>query len=373
MSANIKKISIAPFMIGLLALVLGGCATTTTNQPGVTKAQVQAAKDREKIRALQTYRKRLQRVHDVAFPLLAASAGLTDKNKTWSYGILFESLKDYKWRDRKFAKRAFPELTDTLTISHVIKGSPAETSGLMVGDVLEEYNGKKITKPNDLENAFKPLRSKERPGPGRFVVERGGKRIEVSIEPEQIAGYQIILLDDAKVDASVGADSIYLTYGVLAYARNDDDLALVLAHQLAHHVAGHLGKARLTNAMIGVPLVALGIGCSAVVLMAQAFARGGSTLGCGDVGNYYAFVWSSKLKFFRGQEMEAAYVGTYIVARAGYSIDGATDFWRHFPPGTDQYSVRHRSGREKAPHMEKIVAEIKEKQAKGLPLVPERK
>ena len=27
MSANIKKISIAPFMIGLLALVLGGCAT----------------------------------------------------------------------------------------------------------------------------------------------------------------------------------------------------------------------------------------------------------------------------------------------------------------------------------------------------------
>ena len=170
MSANIKKISIAPFMIGLLALVLGGCATTTTNQPGVTKAQVQAAKDREKIRALQTYRKRLQRVHDVAFPLLAASAGLTDKNKTWSYGILFESLVDYRKRDRKFAKRAFPELTDTLTISHVIKGSPAETSGLMVGDVLEEYNGKKITKPNDLENAFKPLRSKERPGPGRFVV-----------------------------------------------------------------------------------------------------------------------------------------------------------------------------------------------------------
>ena len=370
MSANIKKISIAPFMIGLLALVLGGCATTTTNQPGVTKAQVQAAKDREKIRALQTYRKRLQRVHDVAFPLLAASAGLTDKNKTWSYGILFESLVDYRKRDRKFAKRAFPELTDTLTISHVIKGSPAETSGLMVGDVLEEYNGKKITKPNDLENAFKPLRSKERPGPGRFVVERGGKRIEVSIEPEQIAGYQIILLDDAKVDASVGADSIYLTYGVLAYAENDDDLALVLAHQLAHHVAGHLGKARLTNAMIGVPLVALSTGLVAILTPIALLAQSPPPVQIA----YYSFEWSNKLKFFRGQEMEADYVGTYIAARAVYAIDGAADFWSRFPPGVDKYySVRHRSGREKIPHMKKVISEIKEKQANGLPLVPERK
>ena len=71
--------------------------------------------------------------------------------------------------------------------------------------------------------------------------------------------------------------------------------------------------------------------------------------------------------------MEAAYVGTYIAARAVYAIDGAADFWSRFPPGTDEYSVRHRSGRKKIPHMKKIISEIKEKQADGLPLVPERK
>ena len=50
MSARVKKIGIAPVAIGLLALILRGCATTTPKPPGVTEAQVQAAKDREKNR-----------------------------------------------------------------------------------------------------------------------------------------------------------------------------------------------------------------------------------------------------------------------------------------------------------------------------------
>ncbi len=50
MSARVKKIGIAPVAIGLLALILGGCATTTPKRPGITKAQVQAAKDRERSR-----------------------------------------------------------------------------------------------------------------------------------------------------------------------------------------------------------------------------------------------------------------------------------------------------------------------------------
>ena len=83
-------------------------------------------------------------------------------------------------------------------------------------------------------------------------------------------------------------------------------------------------------------------------------------------------------KYSRDHEREADFVGTYIAARAGYNTNDAADFWRRFsseiPESMKQsYDSSHPSSPERAVRMEKAVAEIIEKKAKELPLLPERK
>ena len=362
MSAKLNKIAVIIVTISIIAFPLGGCATT--KQPRVSKAEIKAEKERAKIESFKTYRKRLPRLHNVAYPLLIASKDLT-KKKRWSYGLVFDSLKNYEKKDRELTKRAFPELTDRLTIIHINEGSPAATSGLILGDVLEEYKGKKIAKPKDLKKAFKPLSSDERPGPGTFFVVRDGRQIEVSIEPEQIARFGIILQQDQMINAKTDGKNVYVSYGMLRFAESDDELALVIGHELAHNIEGHIGKQKLKAAVTAIPFIAVG-----TVVGVLTGINIGPLLGTG--------MRAATAKYSRNHEREADYVGTYIAARAGYNIDDAAGFWRRFasevPNSMKQaYDSSHPSSPERAVRIEKVIAEIKEKEATELSLLPERK
>ena len=362
MPAKLKKITVFLGAIFMIVVPLVGCATT--KQPKVTRAEIKAEKERAIVDGFKTYRRRQIKLNDVAYPLLVASTELT-KKKRWDYGITFDTLKSYDKKDRTLAKRAFPKLTERVSIVHIIKGSPAAASGLMVGDVIEEYNGKKIRKVKNLTKAFKRLQAKENPGPGRFVVLRDGKRIEVSIETKQIAGYEVNLLVEQNVNAFADGKSINLTYGIMRFTENDDELALIIGHELAHNVEGHIGKAMLKSTATALPIILLGAAATVIT---------GVNMGALTRVATKAAV----AKYSRDHEREADYVGTYITARAGYNIDDAANFWRRFsselPKSMKQaYDSSHPSSPERTVRMEKVIAEIIQKEASELPLLPERK
>ena len=72
-------------------------------------------------------------------------------------------------------------------------------------------------------------------------------------------------------------------------------------------------------------------------------------------------------------EKEADYVGLYILARAGYDVNGANDFWRRFTvqnPGGLKSSYTHPSNPERTLSMKKTAAEIEAKKKSGQPLLP---
>ncbi len=362
MSAKLNRMPVFLLALCLIAFPQGGC--TTTKQPKVTRAEIKAEKERAIISGFQTFRRRQAKLNDVAYPLLVASTDLTKKKK-WSYGLLFDSLKQYKKKEKPLAEQAFPELTDELTISHIIKGSPATTSGLKVEDVLKEYNGKKIKKISQLNKALKHLRSDDHPGPGKFVVSRNGERIEVSIEPMQVARYEVNLHAEQMVNAWADGKSINFTYGIMRFTESNDELALIIGHELAHNIEGHVGKAMLKTVATGVPLAILG---AAVTVLTGVNVGGATQMAMKAAG----------AKYSRDHEREADYVGTYIAAHAGYNIDDAADFWRRFsveiPKDIKQaYDSSHPSSPERTVRMEKVIAEIIQKEASELPLLPERR
>jgi predicted Zn-dependent protease len=138
---------------------------------------------------------------------------------------------------------------------------------------------------------------------------------------------------------------------------NDNELALVLSHEIAHNALGHIKKKR-KNVFLGTLLdVALGVTTG---VYTDAFSNIGGAA------------------FSKGFEFEADYAGLYIAARAGHDIRGATNFWRRLAAEHPQaikkgFGRSHPSTPERYVAMEQTVQEIIEKQKLDQPLIPERK
>ena len=95
---------------------------------------------------------------------------------------------------------------------------------------------------------------------------------------------------------------------MIRFAQKDEELGLVIAHELGHNIMDHVSKLR-SNSILGT-----------IVDLAAAY-YGVNTQGIfGQVG---ATMYSQEF------EAEADYVGIYYMERAGYSIDNVANFWRN--------------------------------------------
>ncbi len=75
-------------------------------------------------------------------------------------------------------------------------------------------------------------------------------------------------------------------------------------------------------------------------------------------------------------EREADYVGLYMMARAGYAIETAPNFWRRMAmrdPKSIEHASSHPSTADRAASLDGAVDEIRRKQSQQLALLPEIK
>jgi predicted Zn-dependent protease len=130
-----------------------------------------------------------------------------------------------------------------------------------------------------------------------------------------------------------GRPQIVFTMGLLREARNDDELAFVLGHEMAHHIEGHLGETQM-SAQLGAIL--LGTIASAATSGASGAVQSIAVDTAQQAG---AFVGSRQ--FSKQNELEADALGTKITMRAGYDpLKGALFFSRVPDPG-DRFLGSH--------------------------------
>ncbi|TYB89229.1 M48 family metallopeptidase [Oceaniovalibus sp. ACAM 378] len=138
----------------------------------------------------------------------------------------------------------------------------------------------------------------------------------------------IIVVDDRRelppnafqtLDKS-GRPIVGFTLSLIAEARNADELAFILGHEAAHHIAGHIGRTRdsaMRGAIFAGVLATVGGANAETVREAQNF---GASLGA--------------RRYSKGFELEADALGTLIAARAGFDpLRGAEYFTRTPDPG----------------------------------------
>ena len=146
------------------------------------------------------------------------------------------------------------------------------------------------------------------------------------------------LLPSGRVNA--GADGTYaqLTTGIVEFAANDDELALVIAHEMAHNVRGHRSW-----------------------LDQRKVSRGLLKSLDGSAGK------------IRKTEVEADYLALYFVERAGFRAEAAPGFWRRYGPGSllEIFSDGTHPGRaSRISAAEQTIREIRSKRQANLPLTP---
>ena len=131
-----------------------------------------------------------------------------------------------------------------------------------------------------------------------------------------------------------GRPIVILTLPLLADTRNVDEIAFVMAHETAHHIAGHLDRQR-RNATLG-----------AAVFGELASALGGTGADSVQTAQQLGAIVGART-YSKEFELEADRLGTIIAARAGFDpVRGAEFFWRIPDPG-DQFLGSHPANAER--------------------------
>jgi beta-barrel assembly-enhancing protease len=352
------------YLILAVTLLLTACAAPQTRSPEVTSvaAEIEAKKQRELV--VQGLVEAERRLYRVGYPLITHGAPLCGDKVSPSIGIVF-------WNNHRFQKDWQEALTsqygvtDLIRVVYVAPGSPGDKAGVRAGDVPLSLDGWPVPVGNDApEQLGKRLQELGKENRAiEVVVQREGRDHRFSVVPEPACDVALVLDNKDAKNAYADGRRIVVYRGLMDFFKSDEEAALVIAHELAHNAMGHI-DAKKQNALVG--------GVLGFVLDVAAAAGGVDTQGSFTKMGMNAGAGTYSVDF----EKEADYVGLYLMAAAGYEIDGAADFWRRMAvqdPRAIQLRSTHPTTPERFVGIEKAVAEIKNKIEKGLPLEPEIK
>ncbi len=339
----------------LTLLLLNGCARSLTPAHQPPPALLVLEQQQQRSLALARRLERQTRILRLSFPLLVAAEDLCPDNRKAALGLRFSNSNGIEEKYRHTAIRDLG-LGEALQVIQVVPDSPAAQAGVRVGDTLVALNQQPFQVGAKAAASLPALLASLQAGePAPLTLARNGQTLTVEITPVSSCDYPILIAADDRVNAVSDGRRIILNQGLLRFASDDRDLALVIAHELAHNVINHVPKI-IANALQGtlLDLLALGYGIpspGAFTLAAAQFRR-------------------------QSFETEADYLALYLLARTGQPLSGSADFWRRvaseYPDQIDtDISGSHPSSPARFLAMEATINEIKRKQALGLPLEPE--
>jgi len=303
--------------MGLVALTVSACAQSETKAP---EELIQPSSETELSFAnfertdsssfediLADYQALNERLARVTAPLRVANATLCPE--TWrDPGFSTHKLSDYPTRLQPFAQALLGLSPDGLHIRSVRAGTAAERARVEAGDQILTVNGQDISSDPSmnryneavLKNGFSILR------PRMIVRTNQGREFTAKIEPETACRAPTRVVFSDTINGHTDGQEILITSALMRNVPDDTNLALVVAHEMAHLIAGHVEQE---------PSQAL--------------------------------------------ELEADRMALVLMARAGYDIDGAIAYWENASHPHDGGQINESSHPTTKARYENFKAELK--------------
>lgn len=352
------------FTILVLGIFASACASTTTRKAFIEPEIIQAEQVKQRQLAVAYQVEQQRRLDDVAYPILISASPLCPEDVIIRTGFKVSNRYDYEDEWRPAAEMALG-LDDSLRVIVVSRGSSAARIGLEPGDVLLELDGWRVPVGEDALEAFREKMEALITEDSMQIPLAWSRNWEVHrdlLVSDRGCRYSTQVIESGKLNAYADGDNILVDSAMIRFTE-DHELAVVVAHELAHNAMGHM-NARGKNTLFGALLGAVGD----VALAAAGHNTGGYyTLKGAEIGS---FAYSQDF------EREADYVGLYALALAGYDFSDAPTFWRHMAMVNKEsigFAFSHPTSAERFVRMERALEEIQAKSRNNLPLRPEMK
>ena len=349
--------------IVLPLLLLAACATQEPNQSATatpTVRQIQPTlppvkaptnPQQTELRAIVMQQDRL---YAVAAPLLVNNADLCRNNARNLLGFTAKTKFSYSTEFIEAAQISLG-LSDQLQVTGVLAGSGAARAGVKPGDILASIEGKPVPPGPNAERLaalmLGPLVSRS-PAINLGLI-RNKHNVNLNVPLTRACAFGVELGNTDNVNSYADGRRVLITSGMLKFAQNDDELAYVIAREMAHNSLMHVVRQRMTATMSGV-----------IDNLVRLRPDTSSLSGAAGVKPY-----TQQL------DVAADKLALYMVARAGYKVDNATAFWQRLAnqyPGSvlNGHTAIHPATSARLDMIQKTIGEIDAKQAAGAALTP---
>jgi beta-barrel assembly-enhancing protease len=265
------------------------------------------------------------RVATIAWRLQTANAAFCT-NKANLSGLSVQALSQYPKGQRAVAKAQLG-LSRHVAVAAIVPDSPAARGGLMAGDAILAIND--VETPVVLaDDGYTPVGKVENMLDAAFVqprvklrISRAGIAQDVTLSGQPGCASRVQIIAGKSVNAGADGQYVQINARTLDFVQSDDELAVVIGHELAHNIRRH--KTLKTTS--------------------------------------------------KQAEYEADALGAWLVARAGYDVKAVLPFWTRFEDRTNAgifADGTHPPKKKRLAAIAAVVADIDAKQVRGEPLDP---
>lgn len=351
--------------VGIALAILAGCAAPPSATPSATPpasppvaapaATVeQPPPSTAEIQTLKNLVTAQDRLYAVAAPLLVNNAELCRSHARNLLGFTAKNRYSYS-PELANAARFELGMEEHLRVTGVLAGSGAARAGLRQGDALLHVNGIEFPTGQNAQSETTALLVPlvmERDALELGLL-RAGLPLTLEIPLTPACAFSIEFGNADLVNAYGDGHRILITRGMLQAVQDDEELAYVIAKEMAHNILTHAARQNLSATYGGIidNLTRIQPDLSAMVGLSglRPVPRDFDTM-------------ADRLSF-------------YLLARAGYKLERAIPFWRRlakqYPASVQNaYTALHPSTERRIGAMEQALRDIESRRATGRPLEP---
>lgn len=331
-----------------LAVVVGlsGCSTG----PGVSRYEIDSARQDLEAKRLRHHFREEARLARVGYRILHHLPADARRGEYPFAGILVRE------NDKKVRQALSRGPEKGLVVTGLLSRETARQSQLEVGDLIQTIGGV----PTSREKEFKKFVSVSRPGDKlRIRVKRRGVVFDSELPVETIWRKVEFKLNDRKKDVNAYATffGVQFTLPMMSFLGEEDQLAVIVGHEVAHIVKGHVPKNVGTSSLAGV------LGGLAAIPLNMLLP------GAGSVVSYFVTA-TVQAQFSQEFEKEADYLGLLLAHEAGYDIQAGARVWERFAVELPRrvslgFMNTHPSTPERVARTEKVISTIKAEKLVG--------